>query len=78
MSLSDFLEVSNAVVIVVLSFLSPVLGLCFSVKALESIECRSDGLLGKDCAVTAAVISASWLILILAGVVMPALFYVNS
>jgi hypothetical protein len=53
-------------------------GLILGIKALERIE-RSEGrLLGREYAVGGIVISAVWMVLILAGLLLPALFYVNS
>jgi hypothetical protein len=78
-SFSDFLTVRSPFIVGLFSCsVAWILGLILGIKSLERIE-RSEGqLLGREYAVGGIVISAVWMVLILAGLLLPALFYVNS
>jgi len=67
------------VVIAVFSF-GPAwaLGLILGVKALERIRHSQGRLMGTEYALAATYIAAAWILFILAALVFPAIFYVNS
>jgi hypothetical protein len=48
------------------------------IKSLDLIEHSQGQLLGREYAVGGIVISAVWMVLILAALLLPALFYINS
>ena len=78
-SFNDFITVANRVTVGIFCCGAAwILGLIFGVKSLEQINSGEGRLLGKEYATAGIVVSASWMILIVAGLLMPALFCVNS
>jgi hypothetical protein len=78
-SFSDFLTVRRPVIVGLFSCGAAwILGLILGIKSLERIEHSEGQLLGREYAVGGVVISAVWMVLILAVLLLPALFYVNS
>ena len=78
-SLSEFLSVGDPTVITLFSCsLAWILGLVLGIKSLEQIESSQGQLLGKEYALVGIIVSAIWMILILAAFLLPASFSVNS
>ena len=78
-SLSGFLTVGNPHIITFFSCsLAWILGLALGVKALQQIENSQGQLTGREYAIVGISISVVWMVLILAGLFMPAFFSVNS
>ncbi len=78
-SLSDFLSVGDPTVITLFSCsLAWILGLVLGIKSLEQIESSQGQLLGREYALVGIIVSAIWMILILAALLLPASFSVNS
>ncbi len=78
-SFNDFLTVDNPVIIGFFSCGAAwILGLAFGIKSLKLI-CKSKGqLVGREYAMAGIVISAVWMFLVLAALVLPGIYYVNS
>jgi hypothetical protein len=55
-----------------------ILGIVLGMKSLEQIEKSEGQLVGKWYAMAGIFISGVWMVLILAGFLLPALYYVNS
>jgi len=78
-SFSDFLTIGNPNIITFFSSsLAWILGLVLGVKSLEQIENSQGRLTGREYALVGVSISAVWMVLILAALLMPAFFSVNS
>lgn len=78
-SFSNFITIGHPLVIGVFSCgLTWILGLVLGIKSLEQIENSQRQLLGREYAIGGIVTSVVWMILLLAGLLLPALFYVNS
>jgi hypothetical protein len=78
-SLSDFLTVPRPFIVGLFSCsVAWILGFILGIKSLERIEHSEGQLRGSEYAVGGIGISAVWMVLILAGLLLPALFYVNS
>jgi len=78
-SFNKFLNLGNPLIIGLFSCgLAWILGLVFGIKSLEQINNSEGQLFGKEYAMAGIVVSAVWMVLILAGLLLPALFYVNS
>ncbi len=78
-SLSEFLSVGDPTVITLFSCsLAWILGLVLGIKSLEQIESSQGQLLGREYALVGIIVSAIWMILILAALLLPASFSVNS
>jgi len=78
-SFNNFLVIARPFFVALFSFgLAWVLGLALGIQSLKRIENSRGRLLGKQYALGAIVISAAWMVLILAGLLLPMLFYVNS
>lgn len=78
-SFSDFLTIGNPNIITFFSSsLAWILGLVLGVKSLEQIENSQGQLTGREYALVGVSISAVWMVLILAALLMPAFFSVNS
>ncbi|MHC4061386.1 MAG: DUF4190 domain-containing protein [Planctomycetota bacterium] len=78
-SFSDFLTVRSPLTVGLFSCGAAwIIGLILGIKSLDQIEHSQGQLLGKEYAVGGIVISAVWMVLILAALLLPALFYVNS
>lgn len=78
-SLIDFLVIPNTMLTALFSCgLTWILGLVLGIKSLKQIENEKEQLLGKEYAIAGIVVSATWMVLILASLLLPALFYVNS
>lgn len=78
-SLSDFLSVGDPTIITLFSCsLAWILGLVLGIKSLEQIESSQGQLLGREYALVGIIVSAIWMILILAALLLPASFSVNS
>jgi hypothetical protein len=79
LSFNDFIAIEDTVIVAVFSCgIAWVLGLILGGKSIEQIDASEGRLLGKEYAVAGAVASAAWMILIVVGVLMPALFCINS
>jgi len=55
-----------------------ILGLVLGTKSLTQIENSQGQLVGKVYAIVGISVSAVWMLLILAGLLLPALYYINS
>lgn len=78
-SFSNFLTIGNPNIITFFSSsLAWILGLVLGVKSLEQIENSQGQLTGREYALVGVSISAVWMVLILAALLMPAFFSVNS
>ncbi len=78
-SLSGFLSVGDPTIITLFSCsLAWILGLVLGIKSLEQIESSQGQLLGREYALVGIIVSAIWMILILAALLLPASFSVNS
>lgn len=78
-SLSEFLSVGDPTIITLFSCsLAWILGLVLGIKSLEQIESSQGQLLGREYALVGIIVSAIWMILILAALLLPASFSVNS
>lgn len=78
-SLSEFLSVGDPTIITLFSCsLAWILGLVLGIKSLEQIESSQGQLLGREYALVGIIVSATWMILILAALLLPASFSVNS
>ena len=78
-SLSEFLSVGDPTVITLFSCsLAWILGLALGVKSLQQIENSQGQLVGKEYAMVGIFVSAVWMVLILVGLLLPAVFSVNS
>lgn len=78
-SLSEFLSVGDPTIITLFSCsLAWILGLVLGIKSLEQIESGQGQLLGREYALVGIIVSAIWMILILAALLLPASFSVNS
>jgi len=78
-SFNNFSTVENPLLIALFSCgLAWILGLALGTKSLKIIEDSEGQLLGREYAIAGIVISAVWMVLILAVLLLPALFYVNS
>jgi hypothetical protein len=78
-SFNDFIAVENKVIVGILSCGAAwILGLIFGVTSLEQIDGADGRLVGREYATAGIVVSAAWMILIVTGLLMPALFCVNS
>jgi len=79
LSFADFLSVGNPRIITLFACsLAWILGLIFGIKSLEQIETSQGQLLGREYAVVGICVSVIWMIVILAGLLLPASFSVNS
>jgi hypothetical protein len=78
-SFSDFLTVRSPFIVGLFSCGAAwIIGLILGIKSLDQIEHSQGQLLGREYAVGGIVISAVWMVLILATLLLPALFYINS
>lgn len=78
-SFSDFLSMGAHHLITLFSCsLAWILGLALGIKSLEQIENSEGLLLGKEYAMVGIFVSAVWMALVLVGLLMPAVFSVNS
>ena len=78
-SFNKFLRLGNPLIIGLFSCgLAWILGIVFGIKSFEQINSSEGQLLGKEYAMAGIVVSAAWMVLILEGLLLPALFYVNS
>ncbi len=78
-SLSDFLSIGAHHLIILFSCsLAWILGLALGVKSLQQIENSQGQLVGKEYAMVGIFVSAVWMVLILVGLLLPAVFSVNS
>jgi len=79
LSFNDFIATKDGIAIGVFSCgIAWILGLILGAKSIEQIEGSEGRLFGKEYAVVGTVASAVWMILIVVGVLMPALFCINS
>ncbi len=76
---NDFITIDNPVIIGFFSCaVTWILGLVFGIKSLKLI-CKSQGqLIGKEYALAGIVISAAWMLTVLAAIILPGIYYVNS
>ena len=78
-SSSDFLSIGAHHLIILFSCsLAWILGLALGVKSLQQIENSQGQLTGREYAIVGISVSVVWMVLILAGLLMPAFFSVNS
>jgi hypothetical protein len=79
LSFSRFITLENTLLIAVFSCgFAWILGLVFGAKSIAQIDDSEGRLFGKEYALVGAAASAAWMILVLAGVLMPAIFCINS
>ena len=79
MSSSDFITLQNTLPIAVFSCgFAWIFGLVFGAKSIAQIDHSEGRLFGKEYALVGAIASAAWMILVFAGLFMPALFCINS
>ena len=55
-----------------------ILGLALGIKSLKQIDISGGQLIGKEYAMAGIAISAFWMVLILAGLLLPIIYYINS
>ena len=78
-SLNESLTIGNPLIIGLFSCgLTWILGLIFGMKSLEQIDNSEGQLFGREYAIGGAVISVVWVVLVLLGLLLPALFSINS
>ncbi|HUT29721.1 MAG TPA: hypothetical protein VMX13_08015 [Sedimentisphaerales bacterium] len=79
LSFNDFIILEDTLIVAVFSCgIAWILGLIIGAKSIERIDGSEGRLFGKEYAVVGVVASAAWMVLILAGLLMPALFCINS
>jgi len=78
LSFYDLIMVSPAVTTFFCCGPAWILGLVLGIKSLRQIESSEGRLAGKGYALAGIAISAAWMVFILAGLLLPPLFCVNS
>ena len=78
-SFNDFLKIGNGFIMAAFSCgFAWILGLALGAKSLEQVKSSEGQLVGREYAIAGIIISAAWMALIFVGLLLPALYYVNS
>ena len=78
-SLNDFLKIGTGFMMVAFSCgLAWILGLVLGAKSLGQVKSSEGQLVGREYAIAGIMISTAWMALIFIGLLLPALYYVNS
>jgi hypothetical protein len=77
-SVNNFVIRTNFVVALFSCGVPSMLGLILGMKSLEQIDNSEGQLLGREYAIAGVAISVVWIVLVLLGLLLPALFSINS